>query len=186
MTRARRWPRFISRLAGFRAATPRKDRKNTRRLFLESLEDRRVLATIASTFDAGTGTLTLTGTDAAADTLNISLAGATLSLGTTAGNTINLTSIGLLDAVGPQAVPLGAATVNKLVIDLKGSGDTINLSGTLATPLLTVLTINDTGADAGADAVNASGTLDIGGALSIAGVESTSLATNVTTVGAQT
>lgn len=186
MPRARRLSRFLSQL--FQPSAPRRsERSSARRLFLETLEDRRVMATIGSSFDAGTGTLTLTGTDAAADTLNISLAGATLSLGTTAGNTIDLTSIGLLDAVGPQAVTLGAAPlVSRVVIDLRGEGDTINVAGSAATPLLTHLEINDTGADATDDAVNVTAAIDFGGPLLVGRVELMTLAANVTTTGVQT
>src|SRR5687767_1083516 len=95
-----------------RAASDRPAWKN-RRLFVESLEDRRVLAAITGVVN-GT-TLELTG-DANANTLDVSVTAGVLSL-TSAAGTIDLTGLGLGD-LAAQVVDLAAEGVNKVSVNL--------------------------------------------------------------------
>jgi len=154
-----------------------------RRLFMESLEDRRMLA-IAG--DLTGGLLKFTG-DAGANQLSIvNVVGSTYVISSTTDN-ITLTDndgtlVGIVGS-GTPAVTFSAppGAVNNLSVDLAGGSDTVALAGMTAAASngLKSLTISDSGA-AGTDNVQLAGDVDIDGNFTLSSVENLLLATSAT------
>src|SRR5262245_22154610 len=131
---------------------PEKSRRTPtlRRLFVEPLENRHLLAAITGDF-AG-GTLSFTGVGSA-NTLEISnAAGGTYTFKTAAADTITITDAGATLTIagnGTDTVTVTATTqtITGLAIDLGNGSDTVTLHALTgsAAAALTSLAVNDTG-----------------------------------------
>jgi Dockerin type I domain len=181
MTRARRLS-----LAHRPAQRKPDHRASSRRLFVEPLEDRRLLATITGTF-AG-GVLSFAG-DAGANELQISAAGNIYTL-TSATDNINIPVPNGLVLVGNNTplltVDVSGAAVTQLAIDLADGGDTLTLNAVSGTAATALTALNVTDAAGASDTVSVNGAINIGGTLTIGNtLETTTLANNVTTTGDQ-
>src|SRR5262245_28123624 len=166
----------------FRRSSPKKPGRDrqSRRLFMEPLEDRRLLAILG---DLTLGHLTLTG-DAGANSLQIASAGNVYTL-TSATDNITITdndlTLGLVgNGTGNVTVTALPPAVTNLTIDLAGAADTVQfdaLAGAAAAAL-TSLNVSDTGV-AGSDVVRLNGNIDIDGNFSLSGVETALLTASV-------
>jgi hypothetical protein len=160
---------------------PRRDRQS-RRLFMEPLEDRRLLAILG---DLTGGNVTLTG-DALANNLQITnLAGDVYTLSSATDNitiTDNDATLVLLNnGTNNVTVTAPLAAIKNIAIDLLGAADTVQFNAMIGTAAaaLTSLSVSDTGA-AGSDVVRLNGNLSLDGSFSLSGVETVLLTSSVT------